>query len=131
MFDGNILLCTMANGEYVGGSFRCAPRARVDDGLMEICMVTPISRLRFGKLIGLYQRGEHLDSPKMKGCVRYRRAAQLEISANRDVMICLDGEIEMGSHFVVECLPGAIRFIVPKGAAHAGQGLPRQTEKAV
>ena len=26
MMDGNILLCTLANGDYVGGSFRCAPR---------------------------------------------------------------------------------------------------------
>ena len=35
---GNMLLCTVANGQYVGGSYRCAPRSRYDDGLAEICM---------------------------------------------------------------------------------------------
>ena len=117
-FEGNILLCTMANGGYVGGSFRCAPRAANDDGLLEICMVTPISRLRFAKMIGLYQRGEHLDSPLMKDCIRYRRARRMEIVSAKPFMICLDGEILTGSQFTVECVPQAIRFIVPEGAKH-------------
>ena len=55
--NGVALLCTLANGEYVGGSFRCAPRADLQDGLMEICLVKPISRLRFVSLIGLYTKG--------------------------------------------------------------------------
>ena len=36
MMDGNILLCTLANGDYVGGSFQCAARGcgrRTDRGL--------------------------------------------------------------------------------------------------
>ena len=131
LYDGSILLCTMANGEYVGGSFRCAPRASTQDGLLEVCMVTPVSRLRFAKLIGFYQRGEHLDTPAMKDMVHYRRAAQLEISGKKPFMICLDGEILTGSHFTVACLPGAMQFIVPQGAAHSGQGVDMAREKAV
>ena len=45
--EGKLLLCTLANGQYVGGSFKCAPRAKTDDGLIEVCLVKPISRLRF------------------------------------------------------------------------------------
>ena len=63
LYDGNILLCTFANGSYVGGSFRCAPRAKTNDGLLEVCMVKPLSRLKFANLIGYYQKGEHLDAP--------------------------------------------------------------------
>ena len=88
------------------------------DGLMEICMVTPISRLRFAKLIGFYQRGEHLDNPAMKDCVTYRRARKAEIESDRDFMICLDGEILKGTRFTIQTVPGALRFILPAGAVN-------------
>ena len=39
---GKALLCTVANAQYVGGSFRCAPRAKTDDGLIEVCLIRPI-----------------------------------------------------------------------------------------
>ena len=126
-----ILLCTFANGEYVGGSFRCAPRAYVDDGLMDICMVKPLSRLKFAKMIGLYQRGEHLDSPMMQKYITYRRAQRVEIASPRETMICLDGEIVKGSQFTVQIVPGALRFILPEAAAHTGKGIDMVREKAV
>ncbi|MBR2591099.1 MAG: diacylglycerol kinase family lipid kinase, partial [Clostridia bacterium] len=58
--DGRMLLCTVANGQYVGGSFKCAPRAKIDDGLIEVCLIKPISRLRFVKILGTYTEGKHL-----------------------------------------------------------------------
>ena len=129
--DGRILLCTFANGEYVGGSFRCAPRASVEDGQLELCMVKPLSKLKFAKMIGLYQRGEHLDSPVMEPYITYRPIRQAEIEAPKDCMICLDGEIRTGNRFTVACAPGALRFIVPAGAAHTGKGIDMAREKAV
>lgn len=128
--DGPILLCTFANGAYVGGSFRCAPRARVDDGLMEVCMVSPLSRLRFAKLIGYYQRGEHLDAPAIKPFITYRRARRVEVTAPKEVMACLDGEIVTGKNFTVEICPGALQFILPKGAAYTGKPVDMNAEKA-
>lgn len=117
-FAGDILLCTFANGEYVGGSFRCAPRADLTDGQLEVCMVKPISRLKFAKLIGLYQRGEHLDAPQLRDFLMYRRAAKIEVESDQPFMICLDGEIVRGQRFTVENAPGALRLILPAGAAH-------------
>ncbi|MBQ9196796.1 MAG: YegS/Rv2252/BmrU family lipid kinase [Clostridia bacterium] len=129
--DGKILLCTFANGEYVGGSFRCAPRASVEDGLLEVCMVTPLSRLNFAGMIGMYQRGDHLDSPKMQKYITYRRAQRIEIESPRETLICLDGEITKGSRFTVEAMPGALRFILPESAFHSGKGVDMALEKAV
>ena len=33
--NGEYLLCTIGNGQYVGGSFNCSPRAMLDDGMLE------------------------------------------------------------------------------------------------
>ena len=41
------LLCTVANGKYIGGRFCCAPRSLNDDGLLEVCLAKKISRFTF------------------------------------------------------------------------------------
>ena len=111
--DGVALLCTLANGQYVGGSFRCAPRAVMDDGLMEICLVKPVSRLSFIRLIGFYTRGEHLDNPAMQTILTYRRAKKVHVTAPEGFAWSLDGEIIYENDFTVEVVPKAISFVIP------------------
>ena len=130
VWNGPMLLSSAANGEYVGGSFRCAPRALVNDGLLHMLVVSPISILRFAKMIGMYQRGEHLDAPEMKDCMHYYRVRQIEYEAAKPFKICLDGEILQGSHFTVSVEPQALRFVVPAGAEHTGLGVDIEAEKA-
>ena len=112
--DGVALLCTIGNGQYVGGSFRCAPKAVMDDGLMEICLVKPISRFRFISLIGVYTKGEHLDNPKMENILIYRRAKKAHIEAPEGFAWSLDGEIIYDNNFTVEVVPEAISFVIPE-----------------
>ena len=114
MMDGNILLCTLANGDYVGGSFRCAPRAKTDDGLMEVCLIKPISRLRFVKILTPYTNGQHLDDEKLKDIVVYRQARKVEVEAPEGFAYSLDGEIIYESHFTVEVAEKALDFAVPE-----------------
>ncbi len=113
---GTILLCTATNGQYVGGSFRCAPRSLNNDGLLEVCLVHPVSRLTFFNLIGAYTKGEHLDSPKFKKHIEYRRGKSITVEAPEGFVYSLDGELIEQSRFTAEILPGALRFAVPKGA---------------
>ncbi len=110
---GKALLCTVANGQYVGGSFKCAPRAKTDDGLIEVCLIKPISRLRFVKILKPYTNGEHLDREDMKDIVVYRQAKKVEVTAPAGFAYSLDGEIIYEDKFTVEIVPGAIRFAAP------------------
>ena len=112
--DSKALLCTLANGQYVGGSFRCAPRAKTDDGLMEVCLIKPISRLRFVKILTPYTNGQHLDDEKLKDIVVYRQARKVEVEAPEGFAYSLDGEIIYESHFTVEVAEKALDFAVPE-----------------
>lgn len=112
--DGIALLCTVANGQYVGGSFKCAPRARVDDGLMELCLVKPISRLRFVKLLPIYTAGEHLDREDVQDILSYRQAKVIEVEAPEGFAYSLDGEIIYSTHFKIEIVPAALNFACPE-----------------
>lgn len=112
--DGTALLCTVANGQYVGGSFKCAPRAVTDDGLIEVCLVKPISRLRFVKLLKPYTNGEHLDSSEFSNIIVYRQAKKIEVIAQPGFAYSLDGEIIYSDHFFIEIAPAALNFAVPE-----------------
>jgi len=111
--DGTLLLCTVSNGQYVGGSFKCAPKSLNDDGLMEVCFVKPVSLFKFLSLIGIYEKGEHLDSDKFKDCIIYRRAKKVEVIAEEGFDVCIDGEMEKASRFEIDIMPGAIKFAAP------------------
>ncbi len=116
-FTGDILLCTFANAQYVGGSFKCAPRAKVDDGLIEVCLVRPISRLSFVQLIGSYTNGTHLEDPRMKDIVRYTQAKKLVVESAKGLLpVSLDGEVIERKRFTVEVVPGGVNFALPEAA---------------
>lgn len=112
--DGHLLLATVANGKYVGGSFHCAPRAKIDDGLLEVCLIKPISRLRFFKILVPYTNGKHLDREDMRDVIIYRQAKKIEVSAPEGFAYSLDGEIIYDNHFTIEIIPSALQFACPR-----------------
>lgn len=110
---GYMILCTIANGRRVGGEFNCAPNAKVDDGLIEVCLFRPMSLLRFLMLIPLYRKGEHIGSRPGRNKVIYRQAREVEFSSKDLIDVYLDGEQLPGSHFKVTILPGALPLRLP------------------
>ena len=111
--EGDMLLGSAACGRYVGGGYLCAPRAAVDDSWLEALCVNSLGIPRFVKLIGFYQRGEHLDRQEMADVVHYRRGHRVCFESDREFCIVVDGELLRGRRFEAECLPKAVRFIVP------------------
>ena len=111
------LLCTVANGTYIGGSYMCAPRSDNEDGYLELCYVKSVSVPRFLSLIGYYKRGEHLDTAAFSKYIIYRRVKRLEVSSvDKKFGYALDGELHPSTDFTLEIAPGALRFAVPKEA---------------
>lgn len=109
------LLCTISNGGYVGGAYHCAPRSDNRDGLLEVCLVKPVSVMTLLQLMGAYRRGEHLDDPRFKRYIVYRRARTVEVTSTQPHFgYTLDGELVESGHFVMKVLPGALHFAVPK-----------------
>jgi diacylglycerol kinase (ATP) len=112
--DGEVLLLSVANGQYAGGGYHCAPRAVNDDGMLEVMAVTPMSVARFAALIKYYKNGELLDREELRTVVSYRRGSRVLIDPLRDSYVATDGEIVPGRCFEAECLHRAINFVIPK-----------------
>ena len=110
LIDGEYLLCSVANGRYVGGAYMCAPRALNDDGLLEVCAVDTISRLSVPKLIKIYQAGKHLEDASFRKIIHYTRGKRVEAHFKNEMPVTLDGEMISVRDVVCEVIPRAVRF---------------------
>ena len=110
IIDGNYLLCTVANGRFVGGGYMCAPKSFDNDGLLEVCAVKVVSRLFIVRLINVYKAGKHLDDERFANIVVYRRGKKIEVRSPSEITISLDGELVTTNNFVCEVVPSAIKF---------------------
>ena len=123
-----ILLCTLANGKYVGGSYKSAPLSRNDDGFIEVCQVNPISRIGFLTLMNTYKRGEHIGNKRFEKYLNYLRAKKVEVTAPKEIPVSLDGELVFTDNFTVEIVDRAVNFVVPKKIAEQNENLKDTVE---
>lgn len=112
--SGRMLLCTVACGRYVGGRFKCAPKSDNTDGLLDVCLVDPISRFKFIRLVSSYTEGSHLEDPRFKDIIHYRRGRHVKVEAEEGFAYCLDGEIIECTGFEIDVVPGGVTVTVPK-----------------
>lgn len=110
----NSLLLVAANGQFYGGKYNCAPYAKVDDGKLDLIVVNKIGRLKFLRLIKKYEKGLHLDNPKLKKIIDYRLESKMVIKGEKPLCACLDGEIFHWDKIQIEVLPKVIKMIFPK-----------------
>ena len=113
-YDASLLLLSMANGQWAGGGYHCAKSASTTDGLVDVTAVKPLSVLRFASLIKYYRNGELVERAKLRSIVRYDRGRRLTVDAHQPYYIAADGEVFDGQRFEIECLHGAMRFIIPQ-----------------
>lgn len=111
-FSGEITLVCVCNGRYYGGGFNPAPEADPDDGVLEFRVVPKVSRLTFARLIRDYARGLSNRHPESIICLR---GDTLSVTAEEDLVVNLDGEILRVKSAVFSALPGALRFLFPRG----------------
>ena len=108
-----MLLCTLGNNNHVGGEFFCSPRAKNDDGLIEVGYCKTTTLMGFLGLLKIYTGGNHLDDPKASKHFIYRQSKTVDVHSDKQIELCLDGEMLPGNDFHIEIIPGAISFIIP------------------
>ncbi len=116
-FEGDFLLVSIANSKYYGGGFCAAPRALIDDGILELCLVRSTNLLRVAKVIGQYKRGEHFQgetiTPELRDIFEARRVKRVVISSENNVVVNVDGECFNSQLAEIEVLEKAVNFVIP------------------
>jgi diacylglycerol kinase (ATP) len=79
---------------------KIAPQAKIDDGLLDVCIVGAVSRLRLFRLFPSVYGGHHLSIPE----VEYFQAGRAWVETEHPLDVYADGEyvcrtpVEMGVH---------------------------------
>lgn len=102
----------VANGRYVAGGFPVAPRAKLDDGLLDIMLVpaAPLPQLVIGVIQILV--GRHLDSELLI----FHQAHKVKIAAERSMLFNVDGELVGNQPATFEALPRVLEVVVGEDA---------------
>jgi diacylglycerol kinase (ATP) len=106
------LLVAVANGRYYGGGMMVTPRAALDDGLFDVCVLGALERLEFLRTFPSVYRGEHLSHPKIS--LYHARRVALRVEGNGPAFPAqADGESvgRLPQEFVVE--PAALTLLGP------------------
>ena len=120
--DGEVIekeftLTAIGNGKFCGGGFEAAPKALLNDGLLDVCAINKISRLTFISLVGSYKNGTYLENANAMKYIRHRRVPHFRMEFDTPIPICIDGEIKGAKNVDFEVVRNAFNFVVPKGCA--------------
>lgn len=107
--DEKVFLMSIGNGWNVGGGLQLTPKAKLDDGMFDICYIQNITRWRilqvFAKLYdGTIDQVEEYESYQTK---------ELHIVSDRPIPAHVDGEAfdPVQTEFKVSIIPKAVKII--------------------
>jgi YegS/Rv2252/BmrU family lipid kinase len=98
-----------ANSRYYGGGMMLAPDATLQDGMLDVVMITQTSKLRFLARAPRVVTGDHVRLDN----VEVLRARTIEIAASRPFTMYADGDPIAELPVTVSVLPGAVCTLVP------------------
>lgn len=101
-------MISVANGKRYGGSFNVAPRAQLQDGLLDVSVIGKIAAIHRMKYLPVIEKGEHLDLPFMQ----YYQSEKVVIEATAELPAHIDGEYLYSKRFEIAVLPNKFVFCV-------------------
>ena len=113
-YEGPVFMAATANTPWYGGAMHIAPQADALDGRLDVCLVTKISRTRVLRMLPKVMAGRHTELPEVR-MLRTQRLTIEPVDDKSTVEVWADGEPITRAPVTIECVPSAIRLIVPTG----------------
>jgi diacylglycerol kinase family enzyme len=102
-------LIAAGNGPQYGHGMRLTHRARMDDGLLDLCFVRELSKLRLVRLFRVVYSGSHIGMNE----VEYMQATRIRIATEPVMEVFADGEYICETPVEIGVAREALRVIVP------------------
>ena len=102
-----------ANGCCYGGGYTPCPKADIQDGWMDVCLIGQAKRHEIVKMAKSYEKGELADL--MPERVHVQKAKVFHVDTqNQSIGANLDGEVKYFKNPTIEIIPQAIQLLIPK-----------------
>lgn len=97
------------NSMHVGKGMKMAPKARLDDGLIDLIVIrAEVSRTRLLQVLPKLFDGTHINEPE----VEYYQTSKFSLIPEMDEILNIDGEIMGSTPIKVEMIPKAFEMFV-------------------
>ena len=106
---GEILMAAIGNTEWYGGGINITPTALIDDGVLDICIVQKINKLKLLLFLPYVLKGNHTRF----SVVKFYRTKKISISSETPLELLGDGEILGKTPVSLEVIPQALNIIAP------------------
>ncbi len=107
-YDGMVFSAAVGIGKYNGGGMQQTPKASVNDGLVDLTVITKMSKIKILKDFKHLYTGNIYNNPNVVSA----QGQKIEVDTWPATRIEVDGEAVGGSPFLFEMRPNAIRVVV-------------------
>jgi diacylglycerol kinase (ATP) len=104
-----IMIAAFANAPSYGGGMKIAPHAQLDDGLLDVCIIGHMNKLKLLCLFPTVYLGRHLSIPQ----VEYFQTERFKLETEAPQDIYADGEYVCRTPIEVSLARNARQVIVP------------------
>lgn len=101
-----IMLAAFGNCSFYGGGFKILPDANPKDGFIDIIIVNKINKLKLLFLLPMAIIGKHT----LLKCVETYKAKNIRVNMEKEVAICVDGEVLPSSHIELNVKKSAVKL---------------------
>jgi diacylglycerol kinase (ATP) len=103
------MFVAIGNAGRYGGGAKVAPTAQLDDGLLEVCFVGKMNRIKVAVCFPTIFLGRHLGIRE----VEYFQAHTIRVETERPLALYADGEPVCQTPVEIGLIPKALKVIVP------------------
>jgi diacylglycerol kinase (ATP) len=104
-----VVAAVFANTPFYGGGMRVAPRAQLDDGRLDVCVIRDISKVKLLTVFPSVYFGRHLGIRE----VDYFPAVRILAETDRVLDVYADGEQVGRTPVEISVAPKALRVVIP------------------
>lgn len=126
-WQGDFIALGIGNGRQAGGGQALCPDALIDDGLLDLTVVPELSGEVGATVKTLLTQGQHAALERVAVRARLR---SVEIDAELELTLNLDGEPVRSRHFRIDCVPERVRMHLPEGCPLLAASIPARPRSA-
>jgi diacylglycerol kinase (ATP) len=108
--EGPLLLAATGITNRYGGGFQIVPKARIDDGLFDVCIIRPVSSLTVLRLLVTLFWGGHVSHP----AVSMHQTRTLTIETDTPMLLYADGEPMCETPATIEIIKHGLAVMAPR-----------------
>jgi YegS/Rv2252/BmrU family lipid kinase len=104
-YDEDLLLLEALNGTHAGGGLKVAPKARLNDALLDVFLVRDMPWPKIWALFPRIYRGTHIEHERAE----YFQVKEVQVEAVKSTTVSVDGEVIGHTPAGFRVVPGALR----------------------